>query len=104
MQRFLMAKFYDALDDKLTDFINKQHIFFTTTAPEEGRINLSPKGMDTFTCLNSTQVAYLNLTGSGNETAHSPPSPPMHFEQQHFHFAPEEHAQPSYCEKYCLYK
>ncbi|MBT3606476.1 MAG: pyridoxamine 5'-phosphate oxidase family protein [Candidatus Latescibacteria bacterium] len=64
-----MAKFYDALDDKLTDFINKQHIFFTTTAPEEGRINLSPKGMDTFTCLNSTQVAYLNLTGSGNETA-----------------------------------
>lgn len=64
-----MAKFYDTLDDKLIDFINEQHLFFTATAPEEGRINLSPKGMDTFACLSPTQVAYLNLTGSGNETA-----------------------------------
>jgi len=64
-----MAKFYDALDDKLIEFINEQHIYFTATAPEEGRINLSPKGMDTFACLNNNQVAYLNLTGSGNETA-----------------------------------
>lgn len=64
-----MAKFYDALDDKLIAFINEQHIYFTATAPEEGRINLSPKGMDTFCCLNNNQVAYLNLTGSGNETA-----------------------------------
>ena len=64
-----MAKFYDALDEKLISFINDQHLFFTATAPEEGRINLSPKGMDTFCCVNNTQVAYLNLTGSGNETA-----------------------------------
>jgi hypothetical protein len=44
-------------------------MFFTATVPEEGRINLSPKGMDTFRCLDDKTVAYLNLTGSGNETA-----------------------------------
>ena len=64
-----MAKFYDALDDKLETFIAEQKIFFTATAPEEGRINLSPKGMDAFRCLNNSRVAYLNYTGSGNETA-----------------------------------
>lgn len=64
-----MAKFYTELDDSLQEFITKQKMFFTATAPEEGRINLSPKGMDTFHCLNSKTVAYLNLTGSGNETA-----------------------------------
>ena len=64
-----MATFFDALDDKLRAFIEKQHMFFTATAPEEGRINLSPKGMDTFRCLDNKTVAYLNLTGSGNETS-----------------------------------
>ncbi len=64
-----MAKFYDALDEKLIQFINKQKMFFTATAPNEGRINLSPKGMDTFRCLSNQQVGFLNLTGSGNETA-----------------------------------
>lgn len=64
-----MASFYDVLDDKLRAFIEKQHMFFTATALEEGRVNLSPKGMDTFRCLDNKTVAYLNLTGSGNETA-----------------------------------
>ena len=64
-----MAAFYDALDDKLRTFIEKQHMFFTASAPAEGRINLSPKGMDSFACLDNNTVAYLNLTGSGNETA-----------------------------------
>jgi Pyridoxamine 5'-phosphate oxidase len=64
-----MAKFYSELDDKLCEFIHAQHIFFTATAPTEGRINLSPKGIDSFRCLNFQQVAYLDLTGSGNETA-----------------------------------
>jgi hypothetical protein len=39
------------------------------TAPIDGRINLSPKGMNTFRCLGKNQVAYLDLTGSGNETS-----------------------------------
>ena len=64
-----MAQFYSELDSKLRDFIGEQKIFFTASAPETGRINLSPKGMDSFRCLNDNQVAYLNLTGSGNETA-----------------------------------
>jgi Pyridoxamine 5'-phosphate oxidase len=64
-----MAKFYNQLDDKLYEFIGQQQLFFTATAPEDGRINLSPKGIDSFRCLDFGQVAYLDLTGSGNETA-----------------------------------
>jgi len=64
-----MAKFYTELDGALQSFIGEQKLFFTATAAPEGRINLSPKGMDTFRCLDAKTVAYLDLTGSGNETA-----------------------------------
>ncbi len=65
-----MAKFYARLDEQLRRFIGEQKMFFTATAPADGRINLSPKGMDTFRCLDDgARVAYLDLTGSGNETA-----------------------------------
>ncbi|WP_036480044.1 pyridoxamine 5'-phosphate oxidase family protein [Myxosarcina sp. GI1] len=64
-----MAKFYSQLTLDLQTFIQKQKIFFTATAPISGRINLSPKGIDTFCCLDANTVAYLDLTGSGNETA-----------------------------------
>jgi hypothetical protein len=64
-----VATFYEELDEKLQQFIAEQKIYFTATAPSEGRINLSPKGLDTFRCLDSRTVAYMNLTGSGNETA-----------------------------------
>ena len=64
-----MAKFFPQLDKALRDFIAEQKIFFTATAPADGRINLSPKGMDTLRCLDEHTVAYLDLTGSGNETA-----------------------------------
>jgi len=64
-----MARFYPALEDKHRDFIAVQKLFFTATAPAEGRINLSPKGMDSLRVLDSKRVAYLDLTGSGNETA-----------------------------------
>jgi Pyridoxamine 5'-phosphate oxidase len=64
-----MAKFYSQLDDKLCEFIGQQQLFFTATAPIDGRINLSPKGIDSFRCLDFHRVAYLDLTGSGNETA-----------------------------------
>lgn len=66
-----MAKQYPQLTSALQSFIAKQHIFFTASAPltADGRVNLSPKGMDTFRCLSPAQVAYLDLTGSGNETA-----------------------------------
>ena len=64
-----MAKFYSELTEELCDFISRQHLFFTATAAAEGRINLSPKGMDSFCCLDRQTVAYLDVTGSGNETA-----------------------------------
>jgi len=64
-----MAKFYSELNETLLEFIEAQKLFFTATAPIEGRINISPKGMDTFRCIDNKAVAYLDLTGSGNETA-----------------------------------
>jgi hypothetical protein len=66
-----MAKFYERLDENLKKFIGEQKIFFTASAPSdgEGRVNLSPKGIDTFRCLDDETIAYLDLTGSGNETA-----------------------------------
>lgn len=64
-----MAKFYKKLDESLRNFIVQQKIFFTASAPEQGRVNLSPKGIDTLRCLSDKAVAYLDLTGSGNETS-----------------------------------
>jgi hypothetical protein len=64
-----MATFYDALDDKLTAFIEAQPMFFIASATASGRVNLSPKGLDTFAVLSPSSCAYLDLTGSGNETS-----------------------------------
>ncbi len=65
-----MAKFFDQLNESLTKFIGEQKMFFTASAPSGGgRVNLSPKGIDTFRCLDEKTVAYLDLTGSGNETS-----------------------------------
>lgn len=50
-------------------FIQHQHVFFVSTAPPEGFINLSPKGLDSFRVLDDETIVWLNLTGSGNETA-----------------------------------
>ena len=45
-------------------------MFFVATAPsgDAGLLNLSPKGLDTFTVLDEQTVAYLDLVGSGVET------------------------------------
>ena len=64
-----MAQFYDHIPPKQIAFIQDQHLFFIATAPKDGRINLSPKGLDTLRVLDPRTVAYLDLTGSGNETA-----------------------------------
>lgn len=64
-----MAKQLEELTPALEDFIRNQPMFFVATARQEGRINLSPKGMDTFRILNAKKIVWLNLTGSGNETA-----------------------------------
>jgi len=64
-----MAKFYPQLDQKLSEFIEQQKMFFVATADCDGRVNLSLKGMDSLRILSPQRVAWLNLTGSGNETA-----------------------------------
>ncbi len=64
-----MSKFYDVLTPEVAEFIKRQPVFFTATAPEQGRINLSPKGMDAFRVFDERTVAYIDITGSGNETA-----------------------------------
>ncbi len=64
-----MARLYNHITDELRAFMVAQKVFFVATAGATGRINLSPKGMDTFRCLDAHSVAYLDLTGSGNETA-----------------------------------
>jgi Pyridoxamine 5'-phosphate oxidase len=66
-----MAKLYDQITDHLAEFIQAQPLFFVATAPlaADGHVNLSPKGLDCLRILSPTQVAYLDLTGSGNETS-----------------------------------
>ncbi len=64
-----MADFLESITDRLRDFIEQQHIFFVGTAARDGRVNVSPKGMDSIRVLGPNRVAWLNLTGSGNETA-----------------------------------
>src|SRR5690606_33720172 len=64
-----MAQQYPALDDRLQAFIEAQHIFFVGTAARDGRVNVSPKGMDSLRVLSANRVLGLNVTGSGNETA-----------------------------------
>jgi Pyridoxamine 5'-phosphate oxidase len=64
-----MAERFEKLDDKLKAFIKEQHMYFVGTAGAEGYVNVSPKGMDSFRIIDDCTVAWLNLTGSGNETA-----------------------------------
>ena len=64
-----MGKRYSEIPDKLKRFIEDQKIFFVATATADGRINISPKGMDSLRVLGVNRVVWLNVTGSGNETA-----------------------------------
>jgi predicted pyridoxine 5'-phosphate oxidase superfamily flavin-nucleotide-binding protein len=73
-----MGRRYDELTDRHIEFIAQQKLFFVGTATADSRVNVSPKGMDTLRVLGSRRVAWLNLTGSGNETAaHVQQSPRM---------------------------
>ena len=64
-----MATQFDEISDRLASFIRKQHMYFVATAAREGRVNLSPKGLDSLRVLGPNRVVWLNGTGSGNETA-----------------------------------
>lgn len=57
------------LNATLINFVKAQHFFFVATAAPDGRVNVSPKGLDSLRVLSETKIIWLNLTGSGNETA-----------------------------------
>ncbi|RDC64358.1 pyridoxamine 5'-phosphate oxidase family protein [Adhaeribacter pallidiroseus] len=66
-----MGKFHDFIQPAHQEFIQKQHLFFVSTAPlsPNGHINLSPKGLDCFRVFSKNQVGYMDLISSGNETS-----------------------------------
>jgi hypothetical protein len=64
-----VADQFPELSDELSQFISAQKVFFVATAASDGRINLSPKGQDSLRVLGPNEILWMNLTGSGNETA-----------------------------------
>lgn len=64
-----MSDFFPSLEPAHVAELEAAPVFFVATAPRQGRINLSPKGGDTLRALSPVTVAWLDMTGSGNETA-----------------------------------
>jgi len=64
-----MGKRFDNIGDQRRGFIEQQKMFFVGTADSDGRVNVSPKGMDSLKVIGDNRVVWLNVTGSGNETA-----------------------------------
>ncbi|WDF56565.1 pyridoxamine 5'-phosphate oxidase family protein [Mucilaginibacter sp. KACC 22063] len=66
-----MGKFFDFINDHHRAFIERQKIYFVASAPlsADGHVNISPKGLDSFRVISENKVAYLDITGSGNETS-----------------------------------
>jgi hypothetical protein len=64
-----MAKRFESLSHQLIRFIEAQKIFFVATAAADSRVNVSPKGMDALRVIGDKRIIWLNVTGSGNETA-----------------------------------
>jgi len=64
-----MGKQFNNIEPNLMEFIKKQKMFFVGTAASTGLVNVSPKGLDTLRIIDENRVVWLNLTGSGNETA-----------------------------------
>jgi hypothetical protein len=66
-----MGKTYESITAELREFIERQRMFFVASAPLDahGHVNISPKGLDALRVLGGKRIAYLDLTGSGNETS-----------------------------------
>src|SRR5581483_4468128 len=62
---------YEAIDERLQAWIERQSLFFVGTAPAslDGHVNVSPKGpIGALRVLDPLTVAYLDIVGSGAET------------------------------------
>ena len=64
-----MAKQFEALNADQRDFIQRQNIFFVSSATADSRVNVSPREISALRIVNDNSVIYLDRTGSGNETA-----------------------------------
>lgn len=64
-----MGQRFPEMSDRHIAFIQRQKLFFVGTATADSRVNISPKGMDSLRVIDARRVAWLNVTGSGNETA-----------------------------------
>lgn len=72
-----MATSYDCITEEQAKLIRESRVFFVASAAEDlsrgpagqGPVNLSPKGGSPLHVIGPNRVAYLDYTGSGNETA-----------------------------------
>lgn len=64
-----MAKQFPRMEPAHREFIHRQRIFFNASAAPGGHVNLSPRDGKSLRVLDDSTVVYLDLTGSGNETA-----------------------------------
>ena len=82
----------DSLGEDHIAFIAQQPVLFVATVPlPGGPVNLSPKGMDSLRVLSPNRILWLNVTGSGNETAPQLAADPRII----FDMPPEERAKTS---------
>ena len=65
-----MGKLFEAIDETLRRWIEAQPMWFIATAPlaADGRVNVSPRGGDSFSVLGPHRVGWVDFTGSGVET------------------------------------
>lgn len=65
-----MGAVFDGIDDALAAWIAAQPMFFVGTAPlaADGRVNVSPRGHDSFSVIDAHRVGWVDYTGSGIET------------------------------------
>lgn len=69
---------FERIEAQYQQFIEAQKIFFVATAAPDGKVKLSPKGMESLRVLGPNRIVWLNLTGAENETAaHLAESPRM---------------------------
>ena len=64
-----MAKQFPGFTEEQRAFIAQQAVYFVATSAPGARHNLSPKGMDSLRVTGPNRLLWLNVTGSGNETA-----------------------------------
>ncbi|GEA86186.1 pyridoxamine 5'-phosphate oxidase family protein [Cellulomonas cellasea] len=65
-----MGQLFEEIDESLRRWIEAQPMWFVATAPlaADGRVNVSPRGSDSFSVLGPHRVGWVDLTGSGVET------------------------------------